>query len=105
MFHRNVEKQLSKIPRPFAERLAQKTRQLKIDPRPSQSKQLDKNIFRLREGDYRVVYAVFDEEKVVYVGKIVRRTEKTYRDLANFLARARIEIENQGWTKLLTMRK
>jgi mRNA interferase RelE/StbE len=96
LFHRNVEKQLSKIPRPFAEQLAQKTRQLKIDPRPSQSKQLDREIYRLRDGDYRVVYAIFDAEEVVYVGKIERRTEKTYRNLKSILARARIEVENQG---------
>jgi mRNA interferase RelE/StbE len=95
LFHPDIEKQLSRIPRVYAERLAQTIRKLRNDPRPNQSKHLDQELYRLREGDYRILYAVFDSEQVVYVGKVERRSERTYRDIARLLARARqVLIEN-----------
>jgi mRNA-degrading endonuclease RelE of RelBE toxin-antitoxin system len=45
-------------------------------------------MYRVREGEYRIVYAVFDKEQVVFVGKIGRRSEKIYRDVAMLLATA-----------------
>jgi mRNA interferase RelE/StbE len=69
LFHPNVEKQLSKIPRPFAQRLSQAIRELRNDPRPAPAKHLDQEMYRLREGDYRIVYAIFDQDQVVYVGR------------------------------------
>jgi mRNA interferase RelE/StbE len=95
LFHRNVEKQLAKIPKPYARRLASKIRDLREDPRPSQSTHLIKEMYRLRDGDYRVIYAVFDKEKVVFIGKIARRSEKTYKDIANLIATARRELNNK----------
>jgi mRNA interferase RelE/StbE len=89
LFHPKIEKQLSRIPRLYAERLAQTIRNLKNDPRPPQSKHLDQELYRLREGEYRIVYAVFDDEQVVYIGKVERRSERTYRDIARLLVRAR----------------
>jgi mRNA interferase RelE/StbE len=93
LFHPDVEKQLSRIPRKFAERSAQAIRGLKDDPRPAQSKHLDQEMYRLREGDYRIVYAVFDREQILFVGKVERRSEKTYRDIARLLARARQVVD------------
>ena len=89
LFHPNIEKQLSRIPRLYAERLAQTIRKLRDDPRPNQVKHLDQELYRLREGEYRILYAVFDSEQVVYVGKVERRSERSYRDIARLLARAR----------------
>ena len=77
------------MPRVYAGRLAQTIRKLSDDPRPNQSKHLDQEIYRLREGEYRILYGVFDSEQVVYVGKGERRSERTYRDIARLLARAR----------------
>lgn len=82
LFHPNVEKQLARIPRQFAEKLAQAMRELQASPRPPQAKPLGQNAYRLRVGEYRIVYVVFDEEQIVSVGKVARRSEKTYRDLA-----------------------
>lgn len=93
LFHPKVEKQLSKVPKKNAERLTKKIRELKVNPRPEQSTHLDREMYRLRDGDYRVVYAVFDEDEVVFVGKVARRNEKTYKDINNILARGLIEIE------------
>lgn len=89
LLHPNIERQLAQLPRPFAERLARAMRDLQSFPRPPQSKALGQHIYRLRLGDYRMVYAVFDNEQVIFVGKVARRSEKTYRELAALLAAAR----------------
>jgi len=89
IMHPNIEKQLTGIPKVYARRLIGVMRSLKDNPRPIQSKHLVGELYRIREGDIRVVYAVFDAERVVFVGKIGRRSEKIYRDLFSLLASAR----------------
>ena len=93
LFHPGVEKQLARIPRIYSERLARTIRNLGTNPRPEQTKHLDKEMYRLREGEYRIVYAAFDEEQIIYVGKVERRSEKTYRDIARLLERAQRVVE------------
>ena len=97
LLHPNIEKQLAKIPTAFATRLVQAMRALKKDPRLEQAKQLDQEMYRLRVGEYCIVYAVFDKEQVVFVGKVARRSEKVYRDVTQILARVRAEVgKEQG---------
>lgn len=50
---------------------------LPADPRPHGVKKLRGPIHRIRVGDWRVVYAVFERDKLVIAGKIARRSEKT----------------------------
>lgn len=87
--HAGVEKQLARFPRPFAEWLTQAIRGLAANPRPAQAKSLGHELYRLRVGNYRIVYAVFDDKQEIVVCKVARRSEKTYRDLAALLATAR----------------
>lgn len=56
-------------------------RGLPLDPRPGGVKKLTGPIYRIRVGNWRVVYAVFDRDNLVIVGKIVMRSEKTYDGL------------------------
>ena len=95
-FHPNVEKQLSRIPRAYARKVADAIRALSEEPRPSQVRHLDQEMYRLREGDYRIVYAIFDDERVVFVGKVERHSERTYRDIEKLLSRARQAIREAG---------
>ncbi|MCK4598524.1 type II toxin-antitoxin system RelE/ParE family toxin [Candidatus Bipolaricaulota bacterium] len=39
------------------------------------------NVYRLRVGDYRVIYKVFDAKGVILIGRAARRSESTYRGL------------------------
>ena len=96
LFHPNIEKQLSRMPRVYAAQLSQTTQKLRDDPRTSQAKHLDQEIFRLREGEYLIVYAVFDNAGVVYLGKVERRSERSYRDIARLLARARQALKENS---------
>ena len=86
--HREVEKQLQRIPKNQRERLVKTMRSLRIDPRPSGSVKLDDQLYRIRQGQYRVIYAVFDKEVVVVICKVARRAEDTYRNLKSLLDRA-----------------
>lgn len=89
ILHANIEKQLAGIPKTYARRVVEGMRSLKVDPRPFHAKHLGGDLYRIREGVYRVIYAVFDEERVVFVGKVGRRSEKIYHDLSSLLAAAR----------------
>jgi mRNA interferase RelE/StbE len=90
--HRDVERQLKRIPRKDRERLADAMRSLRNDPRPAGSLKLADVLYRIREGQYRIIYGVFDAEVVVVVCKVARRTESTYRDLHALLERATREL-------------
>ena len=91
--HRDIEKQLARIPEKQRERLVQTMRSLSEDPRPSGCVKLDGNIHRVRDGRYRIIYAIFDDEVVIIICKVARRTEATYRDVQKLLERARREIK------------
>ena len=55
-------------------------RGLAEDPRPPGSERLSgHDRYQLRQGDYRVVYAVDDEERIVEIFKVGHRRE-VYRD-------------------------
>jgi mRNA interferase RelE/StbE len=55
-------------------------RGLADDPRPPGSENLSgEDRYRLRQGDYRVVYAIDDDRRIVEIVKIGHRRE-VYRD-------------------------
>ena len=91
--HRVVEKQLARIQKKQRERLVEAMRSLSSEPRPTGCVKLDNVLYRIREGQYRVIYAVFDEEVVVVVCKVARRAEDTYRGLETLLDRAKNLLE------------
>ena len=90
--HRDIEKQLSRVPKKQRERLVESMRSLSFEPKPHGCQHLQDELYRIREGQYRIIYAIFDDEVVVVVCKVTRRTEKTYRDLEGLLDRALREL-------------
>ena len=91
--HRDVEKQLSRVPIKQRERLIKSMRSLCDEPRPIGCVKLDENLYRIREGRYRIIFAIFDKEVVVFICKVTKRTETTYRDLKNLLDRVTKELK------------
>ena len=85
--HRSIEKQISRIPGKFRSRIVKSMRDLRDEPRPHGCVKLDQNLYRIRIGQYRLIYAVFDKELIVFVCKAARRTDDTYRDLRMLLDR------------------
>ncbi|MFH0774102.1 MAG: type II toxin-antitoxin system RelE/ParE family toxin [bacterium] len=54
---------------------------LRDHPRPRGCKKLIDNIYRIRTGDWRVIYMVDDKKMLIEIGKIARRSEETYKEI------------------------
>ena len=76
-----VRRDFDKLDDRTLERIVSAIRGLGENPRPKGSKKLRRNVHRIRVGDWRIIYAVFDKDKLVIVGKIARRSEHTYDKL------------------------
>ena len=72
---RSAEKQLKRLPAQIQRRVAAVILSLSIEPRPYGSKKLTGTLasYRLRVGDYRVIYEVQNAEVTVSVLKIGHR--------------------------------
>ncbi|MBI4216820.1 MAG: type II toxin-antitoxin system RelE/ParE family toxin [Chloroflexi bacterium] len=70
-------KEISRVHPDMGRRLLQSIESLAADPRPRKSHKLSEseNSYRLRVGDYRVLYQVDDEARLVTVFKIGHRRE------------------------------
>ena len=75
---RRAQRELDKLSGDDLERVVAVIRGLRDTPRPHGAKKIGGPIYRIRVGDWRVVYAVFDKDQLVIVGKVARRTERTY---------------------------
>lgn len=76
-----VEKELATIPKGDRERIIDRVRKLGENSRPRGIKALAPRVYRLRIGAYRIIYKVYDNEKLILIGRFARRSERTYRDL------------------------
>ena len=72
---RTAEKQLESLPKYIANTITQKIEALGGAPRPPGCKQLHgiENTYRLRVGDYRVVYTIQDKKLLIEVIRIGNR--------------------------------
>ena len=70
-FSKGAKKQFRKLPLDVQERIQTKINDLAIEPRPNGVKKLqgDDNSYRVRVGDYRVIYEVVDDVLIVTVIK------------------------------------
>ena len=58
------------------DRIATAIDALAIDPRPAGAVRLEgREDYRIRVSDYRIVYAVDDDERLVFVARIAHRRE------------------------------
>ena len=75
-------KEIEAIPRKKdRQRIVKRIAQLGDDPRPSGCQKLSgQNRYRIRQGQYRIVYGVEDDRLIVYVVKIGHRKD-VYRAL------------------------
>ncbi len=78
---RDLEKLKDRIRRPDFERLSIAIDALAKEPRPKVVRKIKgaERAYRIRVGSYRVVYEVYDNDNLVLVLQIARRSETTYR--------------------------
>lgn len=72
-----VVKALDRLPRAVRGRIVRKLEALEDDPRPAGSEKMagSNDLYRIRAGDWRIVYAIQDRELVVIVIRIGHRRE------------------------------
>lgn len=69
-------KELEALPPKERRRIVSRIRKLATDPRPSGSERLTgQQLFRVRQGNYRILYAIEDAELVLVVVKIGHRRD------------------------------
>lgn len=74
-----VTKQLDKVPAKDYSSVSKAIQNLKGTPRPVGCKKLFESIYRIRIGDFRVIYWVDDKNKTIVITKVDRRKERTYK--------------------------
>jgi mRNA interferase RelE/StbE len=79
-FARSARKELESLDASVVNRIFPRIEALAKEPRPRGCRKLhgEENLWRIRVGNYRVVYAIYDEDQVVDVIAVGHRS-KAYR--------------------------
>jgi mRNA interferase RelE/StbE len=70
-----AERQLRALSKTLQRRIVQHLRDLQTDPCPSGVKKLDDDIYRIRVGDYRIMYQIQDQALMILVLKVGHRRD------------------------------
>jgi mRNA interferase RelE/StbE len=77
LVERSAEKDLRRFSPDVRSRVADALRTLAKNPRPVGSRKLSgsKNDWRIRVGDYRIIYEIADEMRIVRINRVRHRRE------------------------------
>ena len=77
---RSAVKELEAIPKDDLQKIIKRIQDLALNPRPAGSQKLSHSEnYRVRQGDYRIVYVIYGDVQTVEIYKIGHRRE-VYRD-------------------------
>jgi mRNA interferase RelE/StbE len=80
-FKKSAAGELERIPRKDLPRFVERIRGLGENPRPEGCQKLSaQERYRIRQGDYRIVYSISDREREVRIVKIGRQSEVYRRE-------------------------
>jgi mRNA interferase RelE/StbE len=72
----SAAKELARLPKKDVQRITSKIKSLSADPRPHGCEKLSAHErYRIRQGNYRIVYSIEDDQLIIYVIKIAHRSE------------------------------
>jgi mRNA interferase RelE/StbE len=76
-FARSARKELEKLPSSVAQRIVGHIESLTETPRPSRVIKLQgsKNLWRMRVGDYRVIYRIDDDARIIDISAVCHRRD------------------------------
>ncbi len=82
VFEKRAKQDLTKIPQKYLIKIKRKIDLLGEDPRASGCKKLQgfKNLYRIRSGNYRIIYQVIDDQVIVIIVAVKHR-RSSYRSL------------------------
>ena len=76
LIKRTAADELGRIPKKDLRRIVERIRSLEYEPRPQGCEKLSaQERYRIRQGDYRVVYSINDAGRKVEIVKVGHRTE------------------------------
>jgi len=79
LFKQSVQKDFNSVPKKDLKKILKRIEQLSENPRPSGCEKLTgKDRYRLRQGRYRIIYSIQDDELTVWVIKVGHR-KNVYR--------------------------
>ena len=81
VLHAQARRELDKVPRDLFPKIDAAIWELRENARPFGVKKLEGDLHRIRVGNWRIIYAVFDRDKRIVILHVVRRTERTYKKL------------------------
>jgi mRNA interferase RelE/StbE len=76
---RRVAKQLDKVAQKDYLAISKAIYNLKENPRPVACKKILESFYRVRVGDYRIIYWIDDKTETIILTKVDRRKERTYK--------------------------
>ena len=80
LFRNSASKELRGIPRAVLKKIWDRIEALAREPRPPGSEKMaGREHYRLRRGDYRIVYSIDDREKRILIDKVGHRKD-IYRE-------------------------
>jgi mRNA interferase RelE/StbE len=76
LFKESVYKELKSIPKTDLKKILSKIESLANDPRPTGSQKLSGlELYRVRQGQYRIVYSIQDNELLIHIVKVGHRKD------------------------------
>jgi mRNA interferase RelE/StbE len=72
---REVLKALRSVPKEFRDPIQDRINQLAQDPRPSGAKKLHRGGYRVRQGAYRIVYEIDDNDLLITITAVKHRKD------------------------------
>jgi mRNA interferase RelE/StbE len=80
VLEKKAVKEAENIPPPQRYRIDKALRSLSVNPRPVTSKKLtQKEGYRIRIGDYRILYTIDDKARIIVVYRIKIKGKNTYK--------------------------
>jgi mRNA interferase RelE/StbE len=72
-----AERQLKTLAKPAQQRIVRRLRKLEDNPRPHGIEKVtgSEDFYRIREGDYRIIYTIKDQDLIILVVKIGHRKD------------------------------
>lgn len=80
-FNPKAQRELDSLSDNLFSKIDKQINALSNNPRPFGVQKLDKELHRIRAGNFRVIYAILDKENKVIILHIARRNEKTYKNI------------------------
>ncbi|HDY87222.1 MAG TPA: type II toxin-antitoxin system RelE/ParE family toxin [bacterium] len=70
----SAAKELKRLPKKDVQRITSKIQSLSVEPRPYGCEKLSaQERYRIRQGNYRIIYSIEDDKLFVYVVRIAHR--------------------------------